>query len=103
MLRHRFAWKRPSLAGALLDEPDGSDAHRVFRVRPGASTDQTRIESLSVLTAFEPRPVPLIRDGLPSDHRQRMSDWIALTGHDARLATRRKPALNADSTRIQHN
>jgi hypothetical protein len=35
VLRHRFAWKRLSTAGALVYEPDGSDAHLVFQLRPG--------------------------------------------------------------------
>lgn len=30
VLRHRFNWKRLSLAAALVYEPDGSDAHLVF-------------------------------------------------------------------------
>jgi hypothetical protein len=36
VLRHRFNWKRLSLAGALAYEPDGSDAHLFFELRPGA-------------------------------------------------------------------
>ena len=39
VLRHRFAWKRLSLAGALAYEPDGSDAHLLFELRPGAYND----------------------------------------------------------------
>src|SRR6266576_3875113 len=40
VLRHRFNWKRLSLAGALAYEPDGSDAHLVFELRPGAYNDE---------------------------------------------------------------
>ena len=40
VLRHRFAWKRLSLAGALAYEPDGSDADLLFELRPGAYTDE---------------------------------------------------------------
>jgi hypothetical protein len=36
VLRHRFGWKRLSLAAALVFEPDASDAHLVFQLRPGA-------------------------------------------------------------------
>ena len=36
VLRHHFAWKRLSIAGVLAYEPDGSDAHLVFQLRPGA-------------------------------------------------------------------
>ena len=38
VLRHPFNWKRLSLAGALAYEPDGSDAHLFFELRPGAYT-----------------------------------------------------------------
>ena len=47
VLRHHFAWKRLSLAGALVYEPDASDAHLVFQLRPGAYNDQTLIEFLA--------------------------------------------------------
>ena len=44
--RHRIAWKRPSLAEALVYEPAGSDAHLVFQLRPGAHNDSMAIEEL---------------------------------------------------------
>ncbi len=77
VLRHRFVWKRLSLAGALAYEPDGSDAHLVFELRPGAYNDETLIEFLTILNDIEQRPVLLIWDGLPSHRSRRMSDWIA--------------------------
>jgi putative transposase len=81
LLRHRFSWKRLSLAGALAYEPDGSDAHLVFQLRPGAYNDETLIEFLSLLNDVEQRPVLLIWDGLPSHRSRRMNDWIASQRH----------------------
>ena len=49
MLRHRFAWKRLSIASALVYEPDGSTAHLVFELRPGAYNTDTLIEFLTFL------------------------------------------------------
>jgi transposase len=78
VLRHRFNWKRLSLAGGLAYEPDGSDAHLVFQLRPGAYNDQTLIEFLDELHQIEQqRSLMLIWDGLPSHHSGRMRDWIA--------------------------
>jgi transposase len=77
VLRHRFNWKRLSLAGALAYEPDGSDAHLVFDLRPGAYNDEMLIEFLSELNAIEQRPVLLIWDGLPAHRSKRMNDWVA--------------------------
>lgn len=78
VLRHRFVWKRLSLVGALAYEPDGSDAHLVFQLRPGAYNDETLIEFLTELNELEhQRPVLLIWDGLPSHRSRRMSEWIA--------------------------
>jgi transposase len=77
VLRHRFVWKRLSLAGALAYEPDGSDAHLVFELRPGAYNDETLIEFLTFLNEHEQRPLVLIWDGLPSHRSRRMTDWIA--------------------------
>jgi transposase len=76
VLRHRFNWKRLSLAGALVYEPDGSDAHLVFELRPGAYNDETLIEFLSDLNDIERRPVLLIWDGLPAHRSRRMTDWV---------------------------
>src|SRR6266513_4294900 len=64
VLCHRFAWKRLSLAGALAYEPDGSAAHLVFELRPGAYDDETLIESLTDVHNLEQRRVLLIWDGL---------------------------------------
>jgi len=77
VLRHRFNWKRLSLAGALAYEPDASDAHLVFELRPGAYNDDMLIEFLSDLNDIEQRPVLLIWDGLPAHRSRHMSDWLA--------------------------
>jgi transposase len=77
VLRHRFNYKRLSLAGALAYEPDGSDAHLFLGLRPGAYNDETLIEFLSDLRDEEQRDVLLIWDGLPAHRSHRMSDWTA--------------------------
>ena len=76
VLHHRFAWKRLSLAGALAYEPDGSDAHLFFELRPGAYNDETLIEFLTELHEVERRPMLLIWDGLPSHRSRRMRAWV---------------------------
>ena len=53
VLRHRFVWKRLSIAGALVYEPDGRDAHPLFQLRPGAYKDETLIEFLTDLDLLE--------------------------------------------------
>jgi len=87
VLRHRFNWKRLSLAGALAYEPDGSDAHLVFQLRPGAYNDETLIEFLSELNELEQRPVLLIWDGLPGHRSRRMSAWVASQRQAIRRST----------------
>jgi hypothetical protein len=78
VLQHRFSWKRLSLAGALAYEPDGSDAHLVFQLRPGAYNDETLIEFLTDVNRIEQRRrVLLIWDGLPSHRSRRMQAWVA--------------------------
>src|SRR5437763_6596619 len=73
VLHHRFAWKRLSIAGALVYEPDGRDAHLVFQLRPGAYNDETLIAFLTELHQLERhRAVLLIWDGLPSHRSRRM-------------------------------
>ena len=99
VLRHRFAWKRLSLAGALAYEPDGSDAHLVFELRPGAYNDETLIEFLTFLNEHEHRRVLLIWDGLPSHRSRRMSEWIASQRHW--LAVERLPGYAPDVNPIE--
>ncbi len=78
VLRHRFSWKRLSMAGALAYEPDGSDAQLIFQMRPGAYNDQSLIEFLTEMHALlDDRKVILIWDGLPSHRSRRMKDWLA--------------------------
>jgi transposase len=78
VLRHRFAWKRLSIAGALVYEPDGSDAHLVFQLRPGAYNDDLLIEFLTDLHQLEQdRSVVLVWDGLPSHRSRHMTEWVA--------------------------
>jgi transposase len=78
VLRHRFSWKRLSMAGALAYEADGSDAQLIFQMRPGAYNDQTLIEFLTEMhTLLDGRKVILIWDGLPSHRSRRMKDWLA--------------------------
>jgi DDE superfamily endonuclease len=77
VLRHRFGWKRLSLAVALVFEPDASDAHLVFQLRPGAYNGETLIEFLSDLHHLEPgRRMVLLWDGLPAHRSRCMTDWI---------------------------
>ena len=95
VLRHRFSWKRLSLAAAVVYEPDGSDAHLVFQLRPGAYNDETLIEFLTDLNELEQqRPVVLIWDGLPSHRSRRMTDWI--TSQQSWLSVERLPGYAPD-------
>jgi len=78
VLHHRFNYKRLSVVGALVYEPDGSDAHLVFQLRPGAYNSDSLIEFLEVLHQHEEhRRVRLIWDGLPAHRSRRMTDWLS--------------------------
>jgi transposase len=78
VLRHRFVWKRLSIASALVYEPYARDAHLVFELRPGAYNTETLIEFLTFLHELEQhRSVLLLWDGLPAHRSRRMLDWVA--------------------------
>jgi transposase len=82
VLRHRFVWKRLSIASALVYEPDGTDARLAFELRPGAYNGETLIEFLTFLHALEAdRSVLLLWDGLPAHRSRYMLDW-AITQRD---------------------
>jgi transposase len=100
VLRHHFAWKRLSIAGALAYEPDGSDAHLVFQLRPGAYNDETLIDFLAEVHEHEQyRPLILIWDGLPSHRSRRMLDWLA--DQRAWLSAERLPRYAPDLNPIE--
>jgi transposase len=77
VLRHRFSWKRLSMAGALAYWPDGSHAELIFQMRPGAYNDETLIEFLTELRTHLPYKITLIWDGLPSHRSRVMKAWLA--------------------------
>jgi transposase len=78
VLRHRFNWKRLSMAAALVYEPDKSHADLVFGLHPGAYNDVSLIEFLTELSILlGGRKVTLIWDGLPSHRSGTMTTWIA--------------------------
>jgi transposase len=100
VLRHHFAWKRLSIAGVLAYEPDGSDAHLVFQLRPGAYNDETLIEFLTEVHRHEEqRSILLIWDGLPSHRSRRMLDWVA--DQHAWLSIERLPGYAPDLNPIE--
>jgi DDE superfamily endonuclease len=102
LLRHHFAWKRLSIAGVLAYEPDGSDAHLVFQLRPGAYNDETLIEFLGEVREHEHeqhRRIILIWDGLPSHRSRRMLDWLAT--QRAWLRAERLPGYAPDLNPIE--
>ncbi len=77
MLHHRFVWKRLSLAAALVYEPDGSDAHLVFQLRPGAYNGETLLAFLMDLHRLEKhRAMLLLWDGLPAHRSRCITDWV---------------------------
>jgi transposase len=78
VLRHRFNWKRLSMAGALAYWPHGGQTALVFQMRPGAYNDESLIEFLTELhTHLEGGKVILIWDGLPSHRSRTMKAWVA--------------------------
>ena len=77
VLRHRFVWKRLSVAAALVYEPDAHDAHLVFQLRPGAYNGETLLEFLKDLHRLEKhRAMLLLWDGLPAHRSRCITDWF---------------------------
>jgi transposase len=100
VLRHPFNWKRLSLAGALAYEPDGSDAHLIFELRPGAYNDEMLIEFLSDVNEIEQGRVLLIWDGLPAHRSRRMTAWVHTQQHW--LSVERLPGYAPDLNPVEN-
>ena len=94
MLRHRFNWKRLSMAAALAYAHDRSDARIIFQTRPGAYNDESLIEFLGALhDELGGAKVTLIWDGLPSHRSRKMQAFIR--------SQRRWVAMNACILRLR--
>jgi transposase len=76
VLRHRFSWKRLSMAAALAYTHDRRRGRIVFQTRPGAYNDESLIEFLGALRDELGGKVTLIWDGLPSHRSRRMQAWL---------------------------
>ena len=77
VLRHRFNWKRLSMAAALAYAHDRCEARIVFQTRPGAYNDESLIEFLGALhDELGGAKVTLIWDGLPSHRSRKMQTHI---------------------------
>jgi transposase len=82
VLRHRFGWKRLSMAAALAYAPDRGGARIVFQTRPGAYNDEALIEFLDALHhELGGAKATLIWDGLSSHRSRRMQSWIRRQRH----------------------
>ena len=83
-LRLDWILKRLLLAAALVYEPDGSDAHLVFQMRPGAYNHNRLIDFLSDLHKIRRRASALGRVAVGRTARascRRILEWVAsLTG-----------------------
>jgi len=77
VLRHRFSWKRLSMAAALAYAHDRSQARIIFQTRPGAYNQDSLIEFLQALhDELDGAKVTLVWDGLPSHRSRKMQAHI---------------------------
>lgn len=77
VLRHRFNWKRVSMAGALAYRWDGRRARLYFQTIPDSYNDERLIEFVRHLRRhFRGEHVILIWDGLPSHRSARMRQYL---------------------------
>jgi transposase len=91
ILRHRYGWKKASMAAALGYRPDGTAARLCFHLQQPSSTTDRLIGVLEQLAGFYAgQRVVLIWDGLSSHWSTRMRAWLD-SQHDW-LTTERLPA-----------
>ena len=77
ILRHRFGWKKASMAAALGYRPDGTAARLCFHLQQPSYDTDTLIEVLDQLADFYTgQRVVLIWDGLSSHWSHRMRAYL---------------------------
>jgi transposase len=77
VIRHRFRWKRASMAAALCYGSLGGGAAVTFHHQPGAYDTQTLIGALDQLRrALSGQKATLLWDGLPAHRSRAMRAWL---------------------------
>jgi DDE superfamily endonuclease len=101
ILRHRFGWKKASMAAALGYRPDGKAARLCFHLqRPSYDTD-TLIGVLEQLAGFYAgQRVVLVWDGLRAHWSVRMRAWV--DSQRAWLTAERLPAYAPELNPVEY-
>jgi hypothetical protein len=82
VLRHRFKWKRVSLAAALCYGSRGGGAALAFHRHPNAYDTDSLIEALGELRGFlGGQKATLLWDGLPAHRSRAMRAWLGRQRH----------------------
>jgi transposase len=78
VIRHRFKWKRASMATAICYGSNGGGAAVCFHHQEGAYDTGTLIGALEELRGFlGGQKATLVWDGLPAHRSQAMRRWLA--------------------------
>jgi transposase len=76
-IRHRYNWKRASMAAALCYGSCGGGASLAFHHQPGAYNTDTLIQALDQLRRFlGGQKATLVWDGLPAHRSLAMAAWL---------------------------
>jgi DDE superfamily endonuclease len=101
VLRHRFGWKKASMAAALGYRPDGSAARLCFHLQQPSYDTDTLIGVLDQLgTFYAGQRVVLIWDGLSSHWSIRMRAY--LDSHRDWLCAERLPAYAPELNAVEY-
>jgi transposase len=101
ILRHRFGWKKASMAAALGYRPDGTAARLCFHLQQPSYTTDRLIGVLEQLAGFyATQRVVLIWDGLSAHWSTKMRAWLD-SQHDW-LTVERLPAYAPELNPVEY-
>jgi transposase len=102
ILRHRFGWKKASMAAALGYRPDASAARLCFHLQQPSYNTDTLIAVLDQLGIFYAgQRVVLLWDGLSSHWSHRMRAWLD-SQRDWLLRVERLPAYAPELNPVEY-
>ncbi len=102
ILRHRFGWKKASMAAALGYRPDGTAARLCFHLQQPSYDTDTLIEVLDQLgTFYAGQQVVLIWDGLSAHWSHRMRAYLD-SQRDWLLRVERLPAYAPELNPVEY-
>lgn len=100
IIRHHFNWKRLHAIGAIVCQPDGTNAQVLLHLQPGSVKQEDILAWLPALHQQVPGPLVVLWDGLAAHHSKAVQAYVQENADW--LATHRLPAYAPELNPVEY-